>query len=163
MTTYGQRLAQAMQARGDARGQKVTRLEVAGVAGCSRENIGMILTNSKGRDQKLSTTSHQAVDSYLRCDSNWLLKGEGVMTPKSAAPGNAQYSDQAMMLAQAFDAKLEGVSDMQRAIIQAHCLLLISRNSIVLRALGLEADLSPTAPPAQSPQNTLGKVQSAPH
>lgn len=101
--TYGKRLGEAMIQRGDVRGRKVTRLELAEIAGCSRENIGMILTNSKGKDQKLSIDSHAKVVDYLRVDSQWLLTGEGEMMPKPPANAPTNLSTAAIDIAVLFD------------------------------------------------------------
>src|SRR2546427_6188212 len=76
---YGERLLQAMQKRSEALGREIERKDVAAAAGTSVQNIGMILTNAKGRDQKLRTEAHEKVAAYLKVNSRWLLTGEGQM------------------------------------------------------------------------------------
>ena len=76
IVTYGARLSEAMARRSAALGRKVTRIEVARAAGCSRQNIGVILTNSKPGDQKLSAESHSKVAQFLKVDPDWLLNGD---------------------------------------------------------------------------------------
>lgn len=82
MTTYGERLREAMAYRSAQLGSEVTRLELSKAAGCSRQNIGMILTNAQGLDQKLSTESHAKAAAFLHIDPNWLLTGDGQMVPQ---------------------------------------------------------------------------------
>jgi hypothetical protein len=48
----------------------------------------MILNNSKGVDQKLSTESHAAVADYLKVSPEWLLKGTGQMAVQRSAPSS---------------------------------------------------------------------------
>ncbi len=74
--TYGERLGESMARRSAALGREVTRIEVAKAAGCSRQNIGVILTNSKPGDQKLSAESHSKVAQFLKVDPDWLLNGD---------------------------------------------------------------------------------------
>lgn len=76
MTTYGERLAEAIAHRSAQLGREVTRLELANAAGCSRQNIGMILTNAQG-DQKLSTDKHAKAAAFLKVNPDWLLDGTG--------------------------------------------------------------------------------------
>ena len=76
MSTYGERLLEAMAHRSAQLGRHLTRLDVATAAGCSRQNIGMILTNAQG-DQKLSTESHARVAAFLKVNPDWLLDGSG--------------------------------------------------------------------------------------
>lgn len=68
-----------MDDRGQKRGKTITRLELAIAIGCSRQNIGMILTNSQGKDQKLSTESHAKAAAFLKVSSEWLLSETGPM------------------------------------------------------------------------------------
>ena len=70
---YGQRLKIAIERREDELRRKISRLELAEAVGCSRQNIGMILTNAKGEDQKLSTESHAKAAAYLRVNPDWLM------------------------------------------------------------------------------------------
>lgn len=85
---YGERLKMAMDRRSEMLGQEVTRKDIATVAECSVQNIGMILNNSKGVDQKLSTESHAAVADYLKVSPEWLLKGTGQMAVQRSAPSS---------------------------------------------------------------------------
>ena len=81
---YGERLALAMQHRSDVLGREISRKEVAEAAGTSVQNIGMILTNAKGRDQTLRTDSHAKVAAFLKVNSEWLLHGTGPMEMRPA-------------------------------------------------------------------------------
>ena len=63
---YGERLKMAMDRRSEMLGQEVTRKDIATVAECSVQNIGMILNNSKGVDQTLTAKRHAAVADYLK-------------------------------------------------------------------------------------------------
>ncbi len=83
MSTYGERLKEAMAYRSAQIGREVTRIELANAAGCSRQNIGMILTGAQGEDQKLSTERHAKAAAYLKVDADWLLEGKGSMELKS--------------------------------------------------------------------------------
>ena len=104
MEKYGERLLEAMKVRGDELGQKVSRLDVARVAECSRQNIGMILTNSKGVDQQLSVTSREAVAAYLKVNTRWLATGQGPMKGVDVArPPVLPFSQAALQLAELFD------------------------------------------------------------
>ena len=62
---YGERLSKAMEYRGDSIGRKITRKEVAAVAECSVQNIGMIIADAKNKDQKLQTKAHAAVAAFF--------------------------------------------------------------------------------------------------
>lgn len=91
-------------------GQEITRKDVARVARTSVQNIGMVITNSMGRDQKLRTESHVAVAEFLKVNSLWLLNGQGPMesihadTPVSApASMSTELSPAALELAALFD------------------------------------------------------------
>ena len=77
--TYGQRLQKAMNERGASLKRKISRMELSKVAECSPQNIGMIITNAKGLDQKLNTESHAKVCTFLKVNSTWLLSGSGPM------------------------------------------------------------------------------------
>jgi transcriptional regulator with XRE-family HTH domain len=101
MGTYGERLAEAMAHRGAQLGREITRIELSRAAGCSRQNIGMILTNAQGEDQKLSTERHAKAAAFLRVDPDWLLDGTGAMEPTNQAPKT--LSDMAEGLAVLFD------------------------------------------------------------
>lgn len=83
---YGERLKMAMERRGEMLGQEVARKDVAAVAKCTVQNIGMILNNSKGVDQTLTAKSHAAVADYLKVNPEWLLKGIGPMEVQRNAP-----------------------------------------------------------------------------
>lgn len=100
---YGERLKFAMERRSGMLGQDVTRKDVAKVAGTSVQNIGMIINNAKGRDQKLNTRSHAAVAAYLRVSSGWLLTGEGPIDPPQAVMAPKQLTPAAVELALLFD------------------------------------------------------------
>lgn len=101
--TYGERLQQAITRREDLTGQKITRLELARVAGCSRQNIGMILTNAKGVDQKLTTSSHAAVAAFLRVNPDWLLNEVGGIAPPGQINAPSHLSPAAVEMAVLFD------------------------------------------------------------
>ena len=99
---YGERLKIAMDRRGDVLGQAVTRKDIAGVAKCSVQNVGMILTNAKGVDQKFGAGSHAAVADYLRVNPDWLLNEVGpIETPRAIAPSH--LSPAAIEIAALFD------------------------------------------------------------
>lgn len=100
---YGERLKIAIERRGEQLGQEVSRQELAKVAGCSPQNITMILRNSKGKDQTLSSKSHAAVAEFLRVNPDWLLNEQGPMEapPKAAAPSELSVS--AVELAALYD------------------------------------------------------------
>jgi len=86
---YGERLKLAMDKRSGELGREVTRKEVAEVAGCSVQNIGMILTNAKGDDQVLKTLAHARVCRFLRVNPDWLLEEIGDIEP-AQSPGLSQ-------------------------------------------------------------------------
>lgn len=102
MTLYGERLAAAIAYREKQLNREIGRLELANAAGCSRQNIGMILKHAQGVDQKLSTESHAKAAAFLKVDANWLLHGTGDMVLK---PGTVptELSDMAQGLAALFD------------------------------------------------------------
>lgn len=100
---YGERLLLAMQKRGEALGREIERKDVAKVAGRSVQNIGMIITNAKGRDQKLSTEAHEAVANYLKVNSRWLLTGEGPMEATNQVSAPTELTPAAIELAVLFD------------------------------------------------------------
>ncbi len=100
---YGERLLQAMQKRSAALGRDIERKDVANVAGTSVQNIGMVLTNAKGRDQKLRTEAHEKVAAYLKVNSRWLLTGEGEMDLAPAINAPTELSPAAIELAVLFD------------------------------------------------------------
>lgn len=95
--TYGERLHLAMIRRGEALGREIERKDVAAVAGCSVQNIGMILANAKGADQTLSARSHAKVAALLKVNPDWLLDEVGTMEAPSlinAAPALTQALEQ---------------------------------------------------------------------
>lgn len=100
---YGERLLQAMQKRSAALGRDVERKDIANVAGTSVQNIGMVLTNAKGRDQKLRTEAHEKVAAYLKVNSRWLLTGEGEMDQAPAINAPTELTPAAIELAVLFD------------------------------------------------------------
>lgn len=100
---YGERLQMAMDKRGESLGRTIERKEVANAAGRSVQNITMILNNSKGRDQKLGTAAHEAVATFLRVNSHWLLTGEGPMEPASNLNAPTELTPAAIEIAVLFD------------------------------------------------------------
>lgn len=100
---YGERLQMAMDKRGEALGRVIDRKEVASAAGRSVQNIGMILNNATGRDQKLSTQAHEAVAAFLRVNSKWLLTGEGPMEATAQVNAPTELTPAAIELAVLFD------------------------------------------------------------
>ncbi|MCO5338584.1 MULTISPECIES: hypothetical protein [Delftia] len=100
---YGERLLQAMQKRSATLGRDITRKDVAKVADTSVQNIGMIITNSKGTDQKLRTEAHERVASYLKVNSRWLLTGDGEMEQASAINAPSELTPAAIEIAVLFD------------------------------------------------------------
>jgi len=100
---YGERLKLAIESRQDVIGRNITRLELAGVAGCSRQNIGMILTNAKNVDQKLSSESHSAVAAFLRVNPDWLLNEVGEMLPPAPANAPSHLSPAAIEMGVLYD------------------------------------------------------------
>lgn len=100
---YGERLLQAMQKRSETLGREIERKDVAKAAGTSVQNIGMILTNSKGRDQKLRTEAHDKVAAYLKVNSRWLLTGEGQMEQAPTISAPSELTPAAVELGVLFD------------------------------------------------------------
>lgn len=100
---YGERLQIAIKRREDQIGRKITRLELSKVADCSRQNIGMILTNSIKKDQKLSSESHSAVASFLKVNPDWLLSETGSIDPPNSVNAPSDLSAAAIELAALFD------------------------------------------------------------
>ena len=100
---YGDRLKRAMDYRGDMIGREITRKEVAVVAGCSVQNIGMILTDSKKKDQRLLAKGHAAVSAFLKVRADWLLSGQGGMEPSSVASAPSELTSAAIEIAVLFD------------------------------------------------------------
>ena len=84
--SYGERLQAAIDRRGIQLGREVSRAEVAKVAGCTVQNVGMIITDAKGKDQKFGVESHFDVCWFLRVNPTWLLNGTGSMDPPIDAP-----------------------------------------------------------------------------
>lgn len=100
---YGERLELAMRRRGEMLGQEISRKEVARVAGTSVQNIGMVITNAKGRDQKLRTEAHAKVADFLKVSSDWLLTETGPMEPRQAVSSPTSLTPAAVELAVLFD------------------------------------------------------------
>lgn len=100
---YGERLQLAMDKRGEAIGRVIERKEVANIAKRSVQNIGMIITNAKDRDQKLSTEAHEAVCAFLKVNSRWLLTGEGPMEVSVQVNAPTELTPAAIELAVLFD------------------------------------------------------------
>lgn len=99
---YGERLKMAMERRSTMLGQEVARKDVAAVAECTVQNIGMILNNSKGVDQTLTAKSHAAVADFLKVNPEWLLTGTGPMeVQRPSAP--SELSPAAIEIAVLFD------------------------------------------------------------
>ena len=110
MTTYGERLAKAIAHRSAQLGHEVTRLELANAAGCSRQNIGMILTNAQG-DQRLSTDKHAKAAAFLKVNPDWLLTGAGDMEARRyeiPAQASTDVTGPARELAKLYDLIPEG-------------------------------------------------------
>lgn len=101
--TYGERLQQAITRRENMTGQAISRLELARVAGCSRQNIGMILTNASGKDQRMTAPSHSAVSAFLRVNPDWLLNGTGDIEPSGQLNAPSHLSSAAVEMAVLFD------------------------------------------------------------
>lgn len=100
---YRKRLLEAMRARSNTLGQEVSRKDVAQIAGVSVQNIGMVINDAKGRDQKLGTASHAAVAAFLLVNSQWLLTGEGPMAATHAIKVLTELSPTAAELGALFD------------------------------------------------------------
>lgn len=100
---YGERLQIAMDRRGEVTGQEVTRRDVAGIAKCSVQNIGMIITNAKDRDQKLGAEAHTAVAAYLRVNPEWLATGLGPMEAPKPLNVPKELTPAAIELAALYD------------------------------------------------------------
>lgn len=92
-----------MDKRGEAIGRVIERKEVANIAKRSVQNIGMIITNAKDRDQKLSTEAHEAVAAFLKVNSRWLLTGEGPMEVSVQVNAPTELTPAAIELAVLFD------------------------------------------------------------
>lgn len=91
-----------MDRRAERTGQAVSRKDVAAAAGCSVQNIGMILTNAKKVDQKLGAEAHVAVSALLKVNPHWLATGEGPIDPPSVnAP--SELTPAAVELAALYD------------------------------------------------------------
>lgn len=100
---YGERLQLAIDYRSKSVGRPITRLELSRVAGCTRQNIGMILTNAKGIDQKLSAESHAKVAEFLRVNPDWLLTEVGDMAPPGPRNVPSHLTQNAIDLACLYD------------------------------------------------------------
>lgn len=98
---YGERLKLAMERRGAQLGREIARLEIANVAGCKTQNVGMILNNAKKKDQKFTAESHAAVAAFLRVNPDWLLNETGTISPSVDAP--SKLSNVAIELGVLFD------------------------------------------------------------
>lgn len=101
--TYGERLHLAMIRRGEALGRDIERKEVAAVAGCSVQNIGMILANAKGADQTLAARSHAKVAAFLRVNPDWLLDEVGTMEAPNVVNAPRDLTPAAVEIASLFD------------------------------------------------------------
>lgn len=101
--SYGARLQLAMESLGRLRGWKVERLELANIAGCTRQNIGMIITGAKGEDQKLSSEKHARAAAFLRVNPDWLLTGEGPMYSEVEKKKPEELSPTAQEIAELYD------------------------------------------------------------
>lgn len=100
---YGERLQLAMDYRSRSIGRAIGRLELSRVAGCTRQNVGMILTNAKGIDQKFSAESHAKVAGFLRVNPDWLLNETGDMAPVGPHNVPDRLTSAAIELACLFD------------------------------------------------------------
>lgn len=100
---YGERLAFAMLRRGEMLGREISRKEVAEVAKTTVQNIGMVITNAKGKDQKLRTESHAKVADFLKVNSDWLLNETGPIEPRQAVSAPTSLTPAAIELAALFD------------------------------------------------------------
>lgn len=100
---YGERLKFAMDRRSERTGQEVTRKDVATAAGCTVQNIGMILTNAKGVDQKLGAQAHTAVAALLKVNPQWLATEDGPIDPPSPTSVPSELTPAAIELAALFD------------------------------------------------------------
>lgn len=100
---YGERLQMAIERRSERTGQKVSRRDVAAAAECSVQNIGMILGNSKGVDQKLGAKAHVAVATLLKVNPHWLATGEGPIDPPSPLNAPSELTPAAIELAALYD------------------------------------------------------------
>lgn len=100
---YGERLQKAMDYRGSMISREVTRAEVAKVAVCSPQNIGMIINDAKRKDQKLQTKAHAAVAEFLRVNSQWLLDETGPMEIASTVIAPTTLSASAIEIAVLYD------------------------------------------------------------
>lgn len=103
MTTYGERLKEAMNFRGAQLSRKIGRGEVAKIAECTPQNIGLIITNANGGDQKLGTESHAAVAAFLKVNADWLLHGVGSMELPSPTNAPSDLSPAAIEMAVLYD------------------------------------------------------------
>ena len=92
-----------MTRRSEMTGQDVTRKDVAKVAGCAVQNIGMIINDAKGRDQHLSAEAHLAVAAFLKVNPDWLATGEGPVDPPSSLRYPSELTPAAVELAALFD------------------------------------------------------------
>lgn len=94
---YGERLQLAMDHAAKIKQlEKIERLEVAKVADCSTQNIGMILRGAQG-DQHLNTEANYRVANFLRVNAHWLATEEGDML-KGVAPEQPAVSFEAKQL-----------------------------------------------------------------
>jgi hypothetical protein len=100
---YGERLKLSIEKRGRELGREVAPKEVAQVAGCSVQNVYMVLNNSKGADQVLGALAHARVARFLKVSPDWLLEGSGSMEQPPQAQGESNYSEAAQDIAALFD------------------------------------------------------------
>ncbi len=92
-----------MDWRGHITGQVITRAMVAKVADCSVQNVGIIINNSKGRDQKFGAKAHAAVAGFLKVNPDWLLNGVGEMTLPSPSNVPTELTRAAIEMAALYD------------------------------------------------------------
>lgn len=100
---YGERLQVAMDRRGQVTGQVITRAFIAKVADCSVQNVGVVIKNAKGRDQRFHAKAHAAAAAFLKVNPDWLLNGTGEMDlpPPNNAP--AELTQAAIEMAALYD------------------------------------------------------------
>jgi hypothetical protein len=100
---YGERLQLAMDRRGEITGHTVSRKDVAKVADCAVQNIGMILNDAKGRDQHLGAEAHLRVAALLKVNPEWLATGAGSIDLPAAHRYPGELTPAAVELAALFD------------------------------------------------------------
>jgi hypothetical protein len=98
---YGERLQIAIARREVQLNRVIPRKELARVAECAVQNIGMVLKGSRGEDQKLSTASHSKVAAFLKVNPDWLLDETGSI--ELATKNDSKFTFAALELAAIFD------------------------------------------------------------